>query len=54
VQEARLWNRFWNQLAGLPPRVEVEFDEEARILRARRGEVELVADFANATAELRR
>jgi maltooligosyltrehalose trehalohydrolase len=39
---------------GLPPRVEVEFDEEARILRARRGEVELVADFANATAELRR
>jgi maltooligosyltrehalose trehalohydrolase len=34
--------------------IEVEVDEHARTLRARRGEVELVADFANATVELRR
>jgi maltooligosyltrehalose trehalohydrolase len=39
---------------GLPREVEVEVDEQARTLRARRGEVELVADFANATVELRR
>jgi maltooligosyltrehalose trehalohydrolase len=39
---------------GLPREVEVEIDEQARTLRARRGEVELVADFANATVELRR
>jgi maltooligosyltrehalose trehalohydrolase len=39
---------------GLPREVEVEVDEQARTLRARRGKVELVADFANATVELRR
>jgi maltooligosyltrehalose trehalohydrolase len=39
---------------GLPRAVEVDIDEPARTLRARRGEVELVADFANATVELRR
>jgi maltooligosyltrehalose trehalohydrolase len=39
---------------GLPREVELEVDEQARILRARRGEVELVADFANVTVELRR
>jgi hypothetical protein len=38
----------------LPREVELEVDEQARILRAHRGEVELVADFANATVELRR
>jgi maltooligosyltrehalose trehalohydrolase len=37
----------------LPRAIEVEIDEQARILRARRGGVELVADFANATVELR-
>jgi hypothetical protein len=37
----------------LPREIEVEIDEQARILRARRGGVELVADFANATVELR-
>jgi maltooligosyltrehalose trehalohydrolase len=39
---------------NLPREVELEADEQARTLRARRGEVELVADFANATVELRR
>ena len=39
---------------GLPREVEVEIDEQARTLRARRGEVELAVDFANATVELRR
>jgi maltooligosyltrehalose trehalohydrolase len=39
---------------GLPREVEVSVDEQARTLIARRGEVELVADFANATVELRR
>jgi maltooligosyltrehalose trehalohydrolase len=38
----------------LPREIEVEVDERARTLRARRGEVELRADFANATVELRR
>jgi maltooligosyltrehalose trehalohydrolase len=38
----------------LPREIEVEVDEPARTLRTRRGEVELVADFANATVELRR
>jgi maltooligosyltrehalose trehalohydrolase len=38
----------------LPREVAVQVDEQARTLRARRGDVELVADFANATVELRR
>jgi maltooligosyltrehalose trehalohydrolase len=38
----------------LPRELEVAVDEQTRVLRARRGEVELVADFANATVELRR
>jgi maltooligosyltrehalose trehalohydrolase len=37
----------------LPREATVEVDEGARTLRARRGDVELVADFANATVELR-
>jgi maltooligosyltrehalose trehalohydrolase len=49
---------FYSELLALRPRlpreVEVEIDDQARTLRARRGEVELVADFANATVELRR
>jgi maltooligosyltrehalose trehalohydrolase len=51
---------FYRELLALRPglqhevEVEVEIDEQARTLRARRGEVELVADFANATVELRR
>jgi maltooligosyltrehalose trehalohydrolase len=36
----------------LPREVTVAADEERRILRVRRGSVELVADFANLTAEL--
>jgi maltooligosyltrehalose trehalohydrolase len=38
----------------LPREVEVDVDEEARTLTLRRGDVELRADFANATVELRR
>jgi maltooligosyltrehalose trehalohydrolase len=38
----------------LPREISVEIDEAARVLRARRGDVELVADFAKVTAELRR
>jgi maltooligosyltrehalose trehalohydrolase len=38
----------------LPREIEVAVDEEARTLTARRGRVELVADFDNATVELRR
>ena len=49
---------FYRELLGLrrelPREVEVEVDELARTLRARRGAVELVADFGNATVELRR
>ena len=37
----------------LPREVEATVDEEARVLRVRRGPVELFADFANAKAELR-
>jgi maltooligosyltrehalose trehalohydrolase len=37
----------------LPREIEVEVDEQAGTLRARRGGVELRADFANATVELR-
>jgi maltooligosyltrehalose trehalohydrolase len=36
----------------LPREVETSADEENRVLRVRRGDVELVADFANLTAEL--
>ena len=36
----------------LPRELEVEADEEARLLRLRRGSVALVADFANRTVEL--
>jgi maltooligosyltrehalose trehalohydrolase len=38
----------------LPREVETKVDEGARILRVRRGPVELVADFDHLTAELRR
>jgi hypothetical protein len=38
----------------LPKEVETSVDEEARILSVRRGPVELVVDFDNMTAELRR
>jgi maltooligosyltrehalose trehalohydrolase len=38
----------------LPREVETDVDEKRRILRVRRGHVELVADFGNRTAELRR
>ena len=38
----------------LPPEVETSVDEKKRTLRVRRGDVELVADFANLTAEVRR
>jgi maltooligosyltrehalose trehalohydrolase len=40
--------------AALPDAVETHVDEKARTLRIRRGDVELRADFANLTAELRR
>jgi maltooligosyltrehalose trehalohydrolase len=36
----------------LPREVETSADDERRVLRVRRGDVELVADFANLTAEL--
>jgi maltooligosyltrehalose trehalohydrolase len=39
---------------ALPPEVETDVDERRRVLRARRGDVELVADFAAQTVELRR
>jgi maltooligosyltrehalose trehalohydrolase len=38
----------------LPQTVETSVDEERRTLRVRRGDVELVADFANLTVEIRR
>ena len=38
----------------LPREVEVAVDEHARTLTLRRGHVELRADFANTTVELRR
>jgi maltooligosyltrehalose trehalohydrolase len=38
----------------LPRELDVDVDERRRVLRARRGQVELVADFENRTAELRR
>jgi maltooligosyltrehalose trehalohydrolase len=38
----------------LPPGVETDVDEQRRVLRARRGDVELVADFDALTVELRR
>ena len=38
----------------LPLTVETTVDEERRTLRVRRGDVELVADFANLTVEIRR
>jgi maltooligosyltrehalose trehalohydrolase len=38
----------------LPREVETDVDERRRILRVRRGEVELVADFGQKTVELRR
>jgi maltooligosyltrehalose trehalohydrolase len=37
----------------LPREVETDVDEKRRVLRVRRGGAELVADFANLTAELR-
>ena len=39
---------------SLPREIEVAVDERNRVLRARRGDVELVADFANTSVELRR
>ncbi len=38
---------------SLPRSVETDVDERRRVLRVRRGDVELVADFVNLTAELR-
>jgi len=38
----------------LPPEVETDVDERRRVLRARRGDVELVADFEHKTVELNR
>jgi 1,4-alpha-glucan branching enzyme len=38
----------------LPQTVETTVDEERRTLRVRRGAVELFADFANLTVEIRR
>jgi maltooligosyltrehalose trehalohydrolase len=38
---------------GLPREVETDADEERRILRVRRGDRELVADFENLTVEIR-
>jgi maltooligosyltrehalose trehalohydrolase len=38
---------------GLPPEVETDFDEKRRVLRVRRGGVELVADFDRLTVEIR-
>jgi maltooligosyltrehalose trehalohydrolase len=38
----------------LPPAVELDVDEDARILRVRRGPAELVADFRSQTAQLHR
>ncbi|MGH3030412.1 MAG: malto-oligosyltrehalose trehalohydrolase, partial [Gaiellaceae bacterium] len=38
----------------LPPEVEVEFTEEPRRLRLRRGELELAVDFERLSAEIRR
>jgi maltooligosyltrehalose trehalohydrolase len=38
----------------LPRELELEVDEQARTVRARRGRVELVADFGNTTVELHR
>jgi hypothetical protein len=37
----------------LPRELETEVDERARIIRVRRGDAELVADFANLTVEIR-
>jgi maltooligosyltrehalose trehalohydrolase len=49
---------FYTDLIGLrrtlPATVETDADEENRVLRVRRGDVELVADFANLTVELHR
>ena len=37
---------------SLPHEVDTDVDEKRRVLRVRRGERELVADFANYTVEL--
>jgi maltooligosyltrehalose trehalohydrolase len=39
--------------ASLPREVHTEVDEAARVLRVRRGDLELIADFANVTVEVR-
>ncbi len=38
---------------SLPPEVDTDADESRRVLRVRRGDRELVADFAGLTAEIR-
>jgi maltooligosyltrehalose trehalohydrolase len=38
---------------GLPRKVETDVDERRRVLRVRRGDAELVADFKRLTVELR-
>ena len=38
---------------SLPPEVDTDADESRRVLRVRRGDRELVADFAGSTAEIR-
>jgi len=49
--------RFYAQMidlrSRLPREVETEVDEQARTLRVRRGNLELLADFANTSVELR-
>jgi maltooligosyltrehalose trehalohydrolase len=51
-----MWAFYRDLLAlrrSLPREIDVAVDEHSRVLRARRGDVELVADFANTTVELR-
>ena len=40
------------RMAFLVNRVQTEVDEAARVLRVRRGDLELIADFANVTVEV--
>jgi maltooligosyltrehalose trehalohydrolase len=48
-----LYRRLLALRRELPREVTVDADEEARVLRVRRGEVELTLDFANLSLELR-
>jgi maltooligosyltrehalose trehalohydrolase len=54
VQELRaFYHRLIDTRGRLPRQVHTEVDEAARVLRVRRGNLELVADFENMTAELK-